>query len=76
MGLERGGPEPLYKQLAAILRARIEEGELRPRAKMPSLTEIMAKYEVADGTARRAIEELQKAGLVTSTPGLGTFVAG
>lgn len=75
MGLERGGPEPLYKQLAAILQARIERGELRPRAKMPSLTELMDTYDVADGTARRAIEELQKAGLVRTTPGLGTFVA-
>ena len=76
MRLERGGPEPLYKQLAAILRARIEEGDLRPRARMPSLTELMAEYDVADGTARRAVEELQREGLVTVTPGLGTFVAG
>lgn len=73
VGLQRG-PEPLYRQLAAALRTRIASGEFRPGQPLPSLKALQDEYDVADGTARKAVGELRDAGLVVTTPGLGTFV--
>lgn len=73
MGLQRG-PEPLYRQLAAALRGRISSGEYPPGALVPSLKALQDEYDVADGTARKAVRLLADEGLVVVTPGLGTFV--
>lgn len=65
----------MYKQLAALLRARIQSGELPPRARIPSLRELEAEHDVAPMTVRRAIQLLADEGWVVAYPGRGTFVA-
>lgn len=76
MGVDHAAPEYVYRQLAAILRAQIESGQLPPRARVPSLRQLEAEYDVAPMTARRAIQVLVNEGLVVTYPGRGTFVAG
>ena len=63
---------PLYVQLASILRARIEAGELSGR--LPAVKDLQQQYEVAQGTAERAFALLREEGLVTSGQGRGHFV--
>jgi GntR family transcriptional regulator len=63
---------PLYQQLAAILRARIERGELDGR--IPSVKTLAQQYEVAQGTAERALAILRGEGLIRSAMGRGHFV--
>lgn len=75
MAVDHGAPEYVYKQLAAILRARITAGELPPRARVPSLRELEAEFDVAPMTVRRAIQVLADEGWVVTYPGRGTFVA-
>jgi DNA-binding GntR family transcriptional regulator len=65
-------PVPLYLQVAALLRARIESGELT--ARMPSLRTITQEYGVSHITAEKAVLELRNAGLVVTVVGKGTFV--
>jgi len=65
---------PVYRQVAAILRDRIESGDLEPDRPLPSETHLVQEYGIARGTARRAIEVLRDEGLVVTVHGRGTYV--
>jgi GntR family transcriptional regulator len=67
-------PVPRYRQIANIIRRRIESGELQPERPIPSEAQIMEEFGVARATARHAAELLRDEGLVVKVPGLGTFV--
>jgi DNA-binding GntR family transcriptional regulator len=71
----RGTPIPPYQQLAALLRAQIESGELAPGQQLPSVIKLAEQYDIAVPTVRKAISLLKDEGLVTGVAGYGTFVA-
>lgn len=71
----RGAPEPPWQQLTAILRDRIESGDLKPRQQLPSALKLSETYEVAVPTVRKALNQLKAEGLTTAVPGYGTFVS-
>lgn len=73
--ITRGTPVPPYKQLAGILRSKIESGELAPGQQLHSVVTLAADYEVAVPTARKAIGLLKSEGLIVGVAGYGTFVA-
>jgi DNA-binding GntR family transcriptional regulator len=68
------GPELLYQQVAAVLRGRIERGELVPNRPIPSILQLQQEFGVARGTALRAVDLLRTEGLVRTVLGRGTFV--
>jgi DNA-binding GntR family transcriptional regulator len=65
---------PLWRQLADILRAQIQSGELQAGRVMPSETTLMQEHDLARGTVRKAIDVLVDEGLVSRVQGRGTFV--
>ncbi|HEV2346103.1 MAG TPA: GntR family transcriptional regulator [Actinocrinis sp.] len=65
---------PKYELIADDLRTQIIDGTLAPGAQMPSLTELMTRYEVSERTAYEATKVLLNEGLTTSKPGSGSFV--
>ena len=67
-------PVPPYRQIAAILRRRIEAGEYPPDTRIPTESELVEAFEVARTTARRAVEVLRNDGLVYTVPQRGTYV--
>ncbi len=67
-------PMPMYRQLASILRGKIERGEYRAGEKFPSELELRREYGVGRDTARAAIALLRRDGSVVSFQGRGTFV--
>ena len=66
--------EPLYRQLAAVLRDAIAAGELESRQIVPSETSLMGEQGVSRGTVRMAMSVLRDEGLVVTLAGRGTFV--
>jgi len=50
---------PPYRQLAAILRDRIQSGDLAPGAALPSVKTLRQEYGVAETTARPLTEVLR-----------------
>lgn len=72
--LRRDGPVPLSRQLAAIIRNRIESGELAPGARLPGIIALAGEYEIAPITVRKALDILKDEGLIEGVSGLGTFV--
>jgi DNA-binding GntR family transcriptional regulator len=72
--IDHGSDVPPYRQLAAILRAQIEAGDLAPRSALPSITRLQQEHGLAKGTVRKAIQLLVEEGYVRVEPGWGTFV--
>ncbi|MFC4115826.1 GntR family transcriptional regulator [Nonomuraea zeae] len=72
--LDREGPVPLFKQVAALVRDQIERGELTAGDPVPSEAALEKHYEIARTTARRVARELREMGLVHTVQGEGTFV--
>lgn len=76
MTVDPGAPEPLYQQLAELLREQIRSGQLPPRSRVPSIKRLMQEHEMGEMTVRHALKLLKDEGLLTVTNGRGTFVAG
>ena len=74
MVIDRDGAEPIYLQIAADLRAGIDAGTWAPGRRLPSETELMARYDVARLTARHAVSVLAATGEVRIVRGRGVFV--
>ena len=70
--VDHDSPEPLYRQVAAILRERIEAGEIRSR--LPSLKTIAQEYGVSHVTAEKAVALLREEGHVIVVIGRGAYV--
>jgi GntR family transcriptional regulator len=70
--ISQDDPRPAYVQLAAILRARIESGEITGR--LPSERQVQQELGTAPMTTRKAMRLLQDEGLVRTVPGRGSFV--
>lgn len=66
---------PPYLQLAAIIRARVESGELAPGTRLPPILAMAGEYGVSVPTVRKALAVLKDEGLVTGIAGWGTFIS-
>lgn len=65
---------PLYRQIAEDLRAKIESGELEPGQQIQTEIELRDHYGASRNTIRDAIRLLTARGLTEMKPGQGTFV--
>ena len=65
---------PMYRQIAEDLRAKIESGELAPGTRLRTELELREDYDASRNTVRDAIKWLTNLGLVETRPGQGTFV--
>lgn len=66
---------PLYRQIKDLMLKALEEGEWRPGQMIPSETVLAARFNVSQGTVRKAIDELAAEKLLIRRQGKGTFVA-
>ncbi len=64
---------PAYYKLEKILREKILSME--PGEKLPSERELIDEYGVSRTTVRKALDDLEREGLIKRIPGKGTFVA-
>lgn len=73
--LARGGGVALWRQIFSEVEREIAGGRHRPGARLPTEQAFTARFGVNRHTVRRAMEELEAAGLVRVEQGRGTFVA-
>jgi len=64
----------LYQDVIDTLLQRIASGALPPGAMLPSEVQLGRELGVAQGTARKAVMELESRGLIQRTQGRGSFV--
>ena len=74
MSIDPDAATPLWRQLADILRAKIDSGELPAGRIMPSENTLSQEYGLARGTVVKALDSLESDGLVERIQGRGTFV--
>jgi len=67
--------ERVYLQIVRIIRDMIINGELPVGAQIPSGAQMKRQWGVNRLTGAMAVQEMRKAGLVVTKPGVGTFVA-
>lgn len=66
---------PLYRQIKDFLVRCLEEGEWSPGDAIPSEGELAARFNVSQGTVRKAIDEMAAENMLVRRQGKGTFVA-
>ncbi len=72
--LDASNPTPLYHQLYLLYRQRILSGSLALGDKLPSESKLETIHGISRITAKRALDELAREGLVTRERGRGTTV--
>ncbi len=66
---------PLYRQIKGLLLRSLDEGEWKPGELIPSEIELATRFQVSQGTVRKAVDELAAENLLVRRQGKGTFVA-
>lgn len=66
---------PIYDQISTQIRDKIIAGELKPGEALPSMRLLAKELRISVITTKRAYEELERAGFITTMTGKGSFVA-
>ncbi|MCC7226244.1 MAG: GntR family transcriptional regulator [Burkholderiaceae bacterium] len=66
---------PLYRQIKDLIVQSLDRGEWKPGEAIPSELELAARFQVSQGTVRKAVDELAADHLLTRRQGKGTFVS-
>jgi GntR family transcriptional regulator len=75
MNMRGRNAEPAYRRIQRTIRRRIESGHLRPGDLVDSERELARAHRVSLMTARHALADLAREGMVERRHGAGTFVA-
>ncbi len=72
--IDRDNPTPMYRQIRQDLESQMLSGKLPLGAQVPTEQLLCEQYGVSRITARRALEDLRKSGIIERIPGRGSFV--
>lgn len=72
--IDRSSPIPIYYQLKVLLQEQIEQGKPKPGDKFPTEEELCNQYKISRTPVRQALLELTREGVLSRTPGRGTFL--
>ncbi|MFJ2073219.1 winged helix-turn-helix domain-containing protein [Streptomyces albidoflavus] len=65
---------PVWPQVAADLRRRLDAGEWEPGARFPGTVTLAAEYEVTQSTVQKAVVALRQEGRLRTVLGAGSYV--
>jgi GntR family transcriptional regulator len=68
--------EPIYQQIKEQIKKQILAGQLLEGELLPSIRNLAQHLQISVITTKRAYDDLEQEGLVTSVSGKGTFVSG
>ena len=72
--MPEGADRPRYRQIADLLRQRIEAGVYPVGTQLPTESELCATFDISRHTAREALRRLAEAGLIQRKQGSGSLV--
>lgn len=67
--------KPIYDQISTQIREKIITGELEAGEALPSMRLLAKELRISVITTKRAYEELERDGFITTMTGKGSFVA-
>ena len=73
--ISNSGQEPIYAQITRQIKAKILNGELQQGDALPSIRLLAKELRISVITTKRAYEDLEADGFLTTMPGRGSFVA-
>ena len=73
--LRNSGDSPIYEQITCQIREHILSGGLAEGEALPSMRVLARDLRISVITTKRAYEELEREGFITTVPGKGCFVA-
>ena len=73
--ISNSGDTPIYEQITRQMKGLILRGELKEGEALPSMRLLARELRISVITTKRAYEELEREGFITTVPGKGCFVA-
>ena len=73
--IDSSDPTPIYAQLERGLRAAIATGRLRAGDQLPTVRQLAVDLQINANTVARVYAELEKAGVLETRRGVGSFVS-
>jgi GntR family transcriptional regulator len=73
--ISNSGGAPIYEQIVKQVKTLILRGDLREGEALPSMRLLAKDLRISVITTKRAYEELEREGFLTTVPGKGSFVA-
>ena len=73
--ISNAGATPIYEQITRQIKGLILRGELSEGEALPSMRTLARDLHISVITTKRAYEELEQEGFLTTVPGKGCFVA-
>lgn len=74
--ITNSGGKPIYDQIYTQIKEKIIAGELKEGDALPSMRLLAKELRISVITTKRAYEELERDGFITSFTGKGSYVAG
>lgn len=73
--ISNAGDTPIYEQITRQFKGLILQGKLQAGEALPSMRLLAKELRISVITTKRAYEELERDGFITTVPGKGCFVA-
>ena len=67
--------KPIYEQISFQIKMEILNGNLKENDPLPSIRALAKELKISVITTKRAYEDLQKEGFITTVSGKGTFIS-
>jgi GntR family transcriptional regulator len=74
ISIDTNDATPIYAQLDRALRAAIVTGRLRPGDQLPTVRQLAVDLQVNANTVARVYAELERAGVIETRRGVGSFI--
>jgi GntR family transcriptional regulator len=75
VSIDQRDPTPIYAQLERGLRAGIATSRLRPGDQLPTVRQLAVDLQVNANTVARVYAELERAGVIETKRGVGSFIS-
>lgn len=73
--ISNSSEKPIYEQICAQVKTAILNNELKEGEALPSIRYLAKELRISVITTKRAYEELEKSGFITTQAGRGSFVS-
>lgn len=72
--ISNSGDKPIYEQITAQIKAMVMNGQLKEGDALPSMRMLAKELRISVITTKRAYEDLERDGFITTVVGKGSFI--
>ena len=73
--ISNSSSDPIFEQIKSEITRQIVTGDLSDGEALPSIRKLALDLQISVITTKRAYDDLEKEGLISSVPGKGTFIS-